>query len=248
MLGSDIVTARFDASKGTAIVEDRWVDWVANSADAINGGTPTPNIYPQLDEYNDWTIQCFSNDASSISTIVTRLLDTGDGQDRVFASGTLPVIYSWGSSFGYHGANRGSDFVTFHGSSNDFVVPSDADRATGDIALSYTGTGSGNMAGWPMNAQVTQYVCQAFDLSSYGSRHIVAIEPIYPSSDGAPYVHHTIVHACGTSKSAVTDRKIRSARRKNTPTLTHLRHTLTFFHSYTIHMQFHKALALSGRS
>jgi len=219
MVGSDIVTVRYDASTDTAIVEDRWVDWSPSEVDL-----PTPGAYPQLDVHNDWTLMCQSSTSSSFSTIITRALDTGDGQDRVFRGGMLPVIYAWGEAFGYHGgANRGSGLVTFFGptTSKFFAAPLDADGRIDLVFLSREIQNSGNNSesnssdtnnnnninnssssnsGWKIKAIKTQYICQAYDLSAYGDRHIVAIEPLSFKTEARAYVHHLVVYACGHSK------------------------------------------------
>ena len=178
MVGSDIVTVTYDRATGTAGVQDRFVLWSPN-------GMP----WPTQDVRNDWTLRCYSSDAKSLTAVVTRLLDTGDTQDRAVKAEPIPVIYGWGptTSVQYHGAYRGGTTVYFLGEQSTFVIPPDAD---GSMLLSYTPP-------WTLTGTRTQYVCQVFDMGN-ADRHVIAIEAQYIDKPYYPYVHHMLVHSCGS--------------------------------------------------
>ena len=61
--------------------------------------------------------------------------------------------------------------------------------------------------GFTIKPVTTQYVCQAMDIG-LDVRHITAIEPIYQDTSGAPYIHHIIVHVCGSDEDSLLEKKL----------------------------------------
>eukprot|EP01035_Chromulina_nebulosa_P022045 gene22045-28538_t len=180
MLGSDIVSVSYVG--GQFYVDDRYVPWAASPL------LTAPIPFPEADNHNDWTLICADITNSSISAIVSRALDTGDDQDRVFESGvSLPVIYAFGSTVvrvAYHGGtNRGTDSIQFYGDVTPYP-PADAD---GSIVLQY-------YPGFITNGLITNYVCQSFDMGSE-LRQILAVEVFYNGSTLANSLnHHILLH------------------------------------------------------
>jgi len=107
------------------VVVDRYVPWIAYPLEQL------PMPFPEVDSENDWSLLCASAAGSSTSAVVRRKLTTGDKNDRAIVSGSMPVVYAWGTGpMSYHGPNRGSAAVTFFGdtsSSASYRVPADAD-------------------------------------------------------------------------------------------------------------------------
>ena len=111
MPGADIVTVAVHDDK-TVEIADRFA---------------TQKALPEEDGCSHWTL-ISATEASGMTTVeITRLLDTGDEQDRPFTPGLMKVklhqisfidfkiIYAYGTSdtFGYHGDNRFFSSVTF---------------------------------------------------------------------------------------------------------------------------------------
>jgi hypothetical protein len=198
MLGSDILTIEIKSS--SAIVVDRYVPWTGAPLDQ----SPLP--YPVEDESQDWMLTCYSNDRSLARATVRRKLITKDPQDRPIVPGIIPVIYAWGNgSLGYHGSNRGSIGITFisdtpngNNGAYDFQPPADSDD---NFEVGFT-------PGFSSRPITTQYVCQAYDIGSE-LRQIVAVEQVYHDTLYGQYVHHVLIHACGSDRDALLDLNIR---------------------------------------
>ena len=56
--------------------------------------------------------------------------------------------------------------------------------------------------GYPLKPVKTQYICQVHDVGP-DVRHITAIEPVYTSTVGSPFIHHTLIHVCGADYPAL---------------------------------------------
>ena len=56
--------------------------------------------------------------------------------------------------------------------------------------------------GYPLKPVKTQYICQTHDVGPE-VRHITAIEPIYSLTAGSPFIHHVLIHVCGSDYAAL---------------------------------------------
>lgn len=168
--------------------------------------TTAPSIQPVVDSpaacgsSQDWVAECGSEENGVTDVVVSRLLRTGDWQDRDLLPSDSPhhVIFAWGrngqDAVGYHGPSRGSVTVDLFAaalppppSDAEFVPPAD-----GTTVLDL------NFSAYTVSSQASsQYVCHGFDLGPE-ARHIVAVRPLVwgPS---APLVHHFVLHDCGDS-------------------------------------------------
>jgi hypothetical protein len=152
MLGSDIVTVLYNTSP---VLTDNWVDWYAYDPSV---GYPS-SLYPTPDTYNNWLLSCASKSSGVLMTIMSRALDTGDGQDRAIVSGPNHIIWAWGTTpyVSHHlSENRGSSSVTFFGNPPP-SYPTDADGSTQLLFNSNFQT--------PDPALSTQYLCQVCPLA-----------------------------------------------------------------------------------
>ena len=80
-------------------------------------GTATINDYtmnyhsnPNMDAVNDYTLSTVTSGSTNTYT-VTRLLNDGDANDYVFKTGTVNIVYAWGSTTAMN--NHGSKFGSF---------------------------------------------------------------------------------------------------------------------------------------
>lgn len=187
-MGSDIVTVLYSGT--TPVITDHWVDWYP-----FDPSTKQPSPSLSTDAVQSYSLVCASKTSTKLFAIVSRLLDTGDGQDRVILNKSLPVVFAWGlnAPVQYHGVNRGSSSINFLGV-DSFAYPSDAN---GFMSKVYS-------AGFTLTTtSATQYICQAFDLGTT-SRHVIAAEVIL-SGAAASYAHHMLLHACGSSTSSLVN-------------------------------------------
>ena len=193
MLGSDIVTVVYNTGTGAATITDNWVDWAP--MDPTQG---TPDVGPGTnllgltqDTYQNYNLICATSASLTLTAVITRAINTGDGQDRVIVSGNMPVVYAWGTTslVTYHSSNRGSSAVTFFGP----TIPAYPSDANGYEALEFSS--------FTMSAIKTQYVCQMFDVGTT-PRHVIQAQVLIQGA-AATYAHHLLVHACGTSATSV---------------------------------------------
>ncbi|KAH9251350.1 hypothetical protein BASA81_010761 [Batrachochytrium salamandrivorans] len=185
MLGSDIVTARFDGT--VPVIEDRFVHWASS---------PNLSPFPTLDLCQDWQVVCAFRGGNGTSTFVLeRKLISMDKEDRNFTLGVLPVVYAWGQTGDQvvtdHGARRGTVGIDFFhsssSSSKQFPVPEDADDSV-YVGLEYD------------MSRPTEYVVQQFDLGLL-VRQVVGVDLRIRDEDQR-YVHHILLHDCGGTPQA----------------------------------------------
>ena len=167
MIGSDIISV-YKQGADVSVV-DRFVPWAAFPYD----GSPGP--YPVMDVYNNWKLISISARLADgvqveLCAVVRRALNSLDPQDRVFDSGSMPIIYAWGytetysDSIAYHGDNRGTTHISF--------INSDIRRPLVPV----TDTEVQFVYGPSLITRgvETQHVCQSFDFGEE-IRHITAI-------------------------------------------------------------------------
>ena len=184
------MTILYDASNGSATIQDRWVPWAASNSAQQLPLYPS-SLYPQLDIEQDWTLKCVSYSSTGITAVVNRLLNTKDYQDRSIVNTTQPIIFAWGKFFGYHGGNRGHIFINLIDPpvTARFVPPKDATSALT----------TGFSPPWSIKPVETQYICQVIDMNAVNPEHIVAFQPLYPSTKYDDYIHHILIHGCGNT-------------------------------------------------
>ena len=188
MVGSDIATIQVSKS-GKFSVVDRYVLW-----DAYPIETGDAELVPKKDKIQNWDLDCATLDSNGFTAVITRSLTTDDPYDRKIEEETA-VIFAYGSTSDdvplYHGTNREHVYMDFTSSeqSSTFTAPKDADS---NLEVNFSPAGQ-------MKAITTQYICQIIELTDTSERHIVAIESSYQTTSGAPYVHHILLHGCGSS-------------------------------------------------
>jgi len=187
MVGSDLVTVEYDRAIKKIRVRDHYVPWAKDW------------YQPVEDDTIDWQLLCQSVGPTSLRAVLVRAIDTGDAQDRPFLTeGSTPIIVAWGtgSTLSYHGARRSSTACAFFGQEPIFEIPADVS----DVPIML-----GFQPPFKLTSTVTQYVCQAYDQGTK-DRHVVAAAQVYHGTPGAPFIHHMLLHACGSDDSYIRDK------------------------------------------
>jgi len=196
MLGSDMAVVNLDDA-GKPQVLDMAMFWAASPLIDPTSGEPTMPA-PKLDPQQDWKLVCADrNDAMrTYSYTIIRALDTKDAHfDRPIVPGSMHVIFAFAddldSNFmSFHAANRGSTQLAFvPGATAPFHVPADADA---HVDLFYHG--------FDVQPMATQYICATWDVGTE-PRHIVAFEPVVTGVKGAEFMHHALIHLCGSDET-----------------------------------------------
>lgn len=189
MLGADIVM--FTAETNQLV--DSYVLDVA--------GMPSP------DQCQSWTLLNSTVKTNFIVFEATRLLDTGDSQDRIFIddSGTLipptRVLAAWGDSSepSYHGNNTARGSIRFFGNTSS-ADELGAFAATMQAEAEGTFTIQANNFTIPANETTYQDFCfsqqdiLAMNVPIDQDLHVIGIEPIVDPR-AVPYVHHYLLYA-----------------------------------------------------
>uniref|UniRef100_A0A7S1YDW0 DOMON domain-containing protein n=1 Tax=Sexangularia sp. CB-2014 TaxID=1486929 RepID=A0A7S1YDW0_9EUKA len=177
MAGADMLIVQVDRVAGRVTLSDRFADGF---------------VLPSVDNCADWSVVTATIDDDEVYVEATRLLDTGDSQDRVIRLGEPErVLYAWGSSteVQYHGSsNRGLDMIDFGGSWVDRIAQLRDDPTVVAIELRNEYT---------ITDRETVYHTARFDPFDDGllepgvTYHIVATEHIV-QEDTLANVHHFV--------------------------------------------------------
>jgi hypothetical protein len=174
MGGSDILTMYLDGN-GSPVVGDHY---------STGNGIVTPDCTP-----SDWQLVSFSEADGIRYWEVSRLLDTGDAQDREITWGLQTFIAAWGASetVSYHGMDRVADSLDW---SNAVVINPLDGLPSVDFLNDYV-----------IEADETIYVDIEQDVSAYGITgdvvvHIVGVEHVV-AAETEDYVHHFVTSLNG---------------------------------------------------
>lgn len=95
---------------------DIWMMRYVNGRGEVVDTMSTSYAMPTADAHQDVTVVSSSQANGVTSITVRRALNTGDANDAVISSGTIPVVFAWdtgSTAYGYHGANKASAAVDF---------------------------------------------------------------------------------------------------------------------------------------
>jgi len=163
MVGGDVATV-YVGEDGEAVVEDRFVPWVAwpyrppgtswtpYHDQLLEGATPYPVAY--LDEVNDWSVISSSRNGSCMNVVITRSLVTRDAADRdIELDKTIRFIWAVGPGEGvaYHGSKRGSGTL---------LVPSKSDDSSEELSVA-------DLAGCDKNCSVIDLVASNYTIQPF---------------------------------------------------------------------------------
>ena len=157
-------------------------------------------LWPDQDACQNWQLDFSQTYGGFLIFEATRLLDTGDPQDRVFFNDTSTlvephlVIAAWGDSdtWAYHGLNHAKGAIRFFGDGTD---PFEAFRQEMDQHAEGSFFLGGNNYTIPTNETTYQTFCfSAADLVSLGvpvnqSLHVIGVAPDIDARSRS-YVHH----------------------------------------------------------
>ena len=184
--------------------------------EAVDGSLTDAHILREraveVDTCQDWNLVANRTDDGFLIFEATRLLDTGDPQDRALMDDALPaipstrIIAAWGDQerVGYHGPRRARGAVRWFADyesgdeSTDFLLA--MAEADGSFFV-----GADNFA--IPNVETTyQYFCVYWDelvaqgVPNKGNMSIIGIEPVLDPAT-IQYVHHFVVHTSLNAKT-----------------------------------------------
>lgn len=199
MLGSDIVTAQFDAD--SCQITDRHVPFAAFPL--IQSVPGSQAVFPHPDECQDdgsWAlVNCQRDVQNGIMVLeVEKSFQANDDQDRAVGPGEQNVIHAYGTRFQYHDARRGSRRIALY-NEDATVTPFDQQINLPDDITSTDVIVASNFT---VPRDTTIYACTAvkLDVGGPGSRKaLVGSEPIL-EADGDSRVHHMLLYTCRDSE------------------------------------------------
>ena len=178
--------------------------------EAVDGSLTDAHILREraveVDTCQDWNLVAHRTDDGFLIFEATRLLDTGDPQDRALMDDSLPVIpptriiAAWGDQerVGYHGPRRARGAVRW------FANYESGDESTEFLLAMAEADGSffvgADSFAIPTEETTYQDFCVYWDdlvaqgIPNKGNMSIIGIEPVVDLAT-AKYVHHFVVHA-----------------------------------------------------
>ena len=150
-------------------IDDRYASFSATQYDSSTGAITYDDLDAPEDDYNDWTLEeTYQSTTFGITTTqvhISRLIDTGDNQDRPVGLGYRQVVwaYGYGTTVGYH-EERGTTMIEFRPIPENVTSPDAASFVSIDED-DYDGKWRLEMDYWvnPDNGN-TEYVCKSFIL------------------------------------------------------------------------------------
>lgn len=96
MKGADLVTAA--VVDGQVRVEDRHATFAPTTYSMPSAQNGYFGLTAVEDVHHDWAVVSGNEDGGVTSVWLTRVLDTGDSQDRAIAAGRTRIVWAWGAT------------------------------------------------------------------------------------------------------------------------------------------------------